>query len=376
MPDYFGKEMVVANALQGLFGGIDRRRQEEEARQERERLIARQTAADAQAASAAKIGMALQRAALRREGVMEGAAPDAPTYQLPSLAMDGSTVGVQDKGRYSTLGDGFYVDRNATPEFQAQQAERQKATTAANLMEARQRAIGMALQDPDPSRAVQRLLAAGMSPAEAKTTLEGARGPEAKAPVMGTPEYLKAKRAEYELQDEYARRKEGRDAARTAAGQPPAAAMKLPTAAQGRLEAIEGTKRALSEYRKMLDQYGTAMMSGDDPKRNQLDAAFGGVKMVLKEALNLGVINGPDLKILEEQLSPPTGVKASLWKGKKALLAQVDQVTKSMDDRAQTIYQVYGGTSSTPADSPNATQVQPRRPGETAAQYLARTGGR
>lgn len=206
MPSFYGTENVVASALQGFFGGMDRRAQQRREDDERRIERERQAKADASAERQAAVGRALQRYQMQEMGIREGAAPSNTGLALP-VGMGGLAM-VPDQ-RYTDLGEGLYVDRNATPRFRETQAAQETERKALAQREALNAAIGQALQDPDPSTAVQRLIANGMSPAEAKTTIEASRAPDPKAPVMGSPEWEKAYRKQKQIDAEFSPRAAG-----------------------------------------------------------------------------------------------------------------------------------------------------------------------
>lgn len=151
----------------------------------------------------------------------------------------------------------------------------------------------------------------------------------------------------------------------------------LTGAAAQRAEAMQSVQQALGDYRALLDLQGPGLVSGQDPKRAQLDAQYGALQMALKEAFNLGVLNGPDLKLIEAQLTPPTGIKA-MYRGKDAMLAQVDQTLDQMKKRGATIQQVYqGAPSGAPAGEAQsqADAYANETPGQKAYRARAREFG-
>lgn len=197
----YGAYSGVAGALDGL-GNFLRGRKED---QERERLIKRQEGLDAQSAIQQKVALALTRGQMAAQGIREGEAPSS-SFSFPMMAPDGmpspGMLSVADPNRFTTLGDGFYMDRNATPAFQQQQEKRVAATTAANAAERQQQLIGQALQSSDPRATLAQLLAAGVEPSDAAKIIDTAN-PEAKAPTPGTEAYYKMKEREAQIGARY-----------------------------------------------------------------------------------------------------------------------------------------------------------------------------
>ena len=198
MPPFtgYGAYSGVAGALDGL-GQFLRGRKED---QLRERQEARQAELDKQAQLQQRIAMALTRGQMAAAGIREGEAPGAG-FAVPGLT-DGSMVQVQDPTRYTTLGDGFYMDRNATPAFQKEQKERLAGVSAANAEEAQRIAIGQALQSDNPREALSQLLKAGVSATDAAKMIETA-SPAQKVPVPGTEAYYAMKEREAQIGAKY-----------------------------------------------------------------------------------------------------------------------------------------------------------------------------
>ena len=341
----YGAYSGVAGALDGL-GQFLRGRKEDQLREKQE---ARQAELDKQTALQQRIALALTRGQLASQGIREGAMPTAG-FAVPGLT-EGSLTQVQDPTRYTNLGDGFYQDRNLTPAFQKEQKDRMASVTAANQAEMRNRMIGEALQSADPKAALSQLIRSGMDPTDATKVVE-TMNPAEKAPVYGSDAWKAAKRWELEQGDQFDARRQSRGAAIAAQGKTDQGGMGLSGTAAQRAESLIAVQNALGQYRNMLAKTGTALFSGGDKDRAALDSQYGAVQMALKEAFNLGVLNGPDLELLEKQLTRPTGMM-SQWKGKDAMIAQIDQTMQGMASRQDAMRQVYGGGRPSAATAPS-----------------------
>lgn len=113
------------------------------------------------------------------------------------------------------------------------------------------------------------------------------------------------------------------------------------TAAQ-RMEAIATVQQGLKDYKTLLDEIGPRAIIGHDDAIARLANQYGSLQMGLKEAFNLGVLNGPDLELIERQLTNPIGLKG-LWRGKNAMLTEVDQTADQMRKREDTMRSIYQG---------------------------------
>lgn len=177
---------------------LEERWQQQQARADEERLYqrSREATADARAAQEASVREALQAAELRERGILRGAMPEAPRVDVPipvGAGMSATMVTpMQDVTRYSDLGGGFYLDRDATPA--ARDAKRQQliARITARALAGEEAALGEAV-------------GAGMSVADA-LRLDPRQRP-------GTPQALAVRRAEGEVDDVFDARQHGRQVA-------------------------------------------------------------------------------------------------------------------------------------------------------------------
>jgi hypothetical protein len=212
MPQYQGQFYTGAQAkgdiLRQIFEGLrigrqdgmaarDQRRMELEREQARADRQEQQTYARGRDAKQDEIdeknrqlARALQLSDLRARGISEGTAPTNPTTSIDLRGLGGVGVSaLPDPTRYTPLGEGFYEDRDATPAALAAQHRQ----TIARI--AQKAATG------DPS---------AMAEAVANGVDVSALDPTRRA---GTPQYLAAKRAELNLEDEYSARANARQVA-------------------------------------------------------------------------------------------------------------------------------------------------------------------
>jgi hypothetical protein len=124
-----------------------------------------------------------------------------------------------------------------------------------------------------------------------------------------------------------------------------------------RAEAMSAVTKELAAYRAMLDAQGPSLMNLRNEDKTRIESQYGNLQMTLKEAYNLGVLNGPDLALIEKQITPPVGF-AAMTKGKSALLGQVDQVGAGMKRRQQAQSEVYGAQQSAPDVNTDALRSQ------------------
>lgn len=142
-----------------------------------------------------------------------------------------------------------------------------------------------------------------------------------------------------------------------------AAGVRPPTElAKGR-EGVQTMIANLDAYEQALDRIGPRFnpMSTDAA---ELGTRYQTVLLALKEAQNLGVLNGPDLMLLQRQLADPVAGLGSL-RGKDQLKAQLKAVRDFINTRARSLEATYTGGNAT---------ITPA--GSLEAQYQAGKGRR
>lgn len=126
-------------------------------------------------------------------------------------------------------------------------------------------------------------------------------------------------------------------------------------APQGRADATEERKfqaaelatqqivPMLQEYKRMIQTTGPQLMAGDDPAVNAMTSLGRQIQLAYKgpDFAQLGVLAGPDMEILEDVVSSPTGARA-WWRGKEAIAAQIDQVLNNIERGRRLRHQLSG----------------------------------
>lgn len=98
--------------------------------------------------------------------------------------------------------------------------------------------------------------------------------------------------------------------------------------AQKQQTGVQNTRAALTQYREALKDFSLTDLASPDA-RAKMGTVYNNAMLQAKEAFNLGVLNGPDLKILEQVLTPPTSLKGGLT-SKAALDAQAAKLDEIM----------------------------------------------
>lgn len=87
------------------------------------------------------------------------------------------------------------------------------------------------------------------------------------------------------------------------------------------LDAVSG---ALEEYRTRLGEVGTNVLYNPrEPDQRALESARMALLLQTKELFNLGVLNGPDLELMERMIGDPQGIGA-IGQSTGSLMAQLD----------------------------------------------------
>ena len=116
-----------------------------------------------------------------------------------------------------------------------------------------------------------------------------------------------------------------------AGGQPVmGAASKLPEAQQKQVIGAQNTVNAIKEFRDSLSSF-TTTDALNPAKRADIQAKYRNMQLQAKEAYNLGVLNGPDLTIIEQLVVDPTTV-TGVFTGKKAIDKQASELSRIITD--------------------------------------------
>ena len=81
--------------------------------------------------------------------------------------------------------------------------------------------------------------------------------------------------------------------------------------AQKQLTGVQATKDAIGEYRKALKSWGVTDIVNPNA-RARMGTVYNNMLLQAKEAFNLGVLNGPDYKILQEVITSPASLKGGI----------------------------------------------------------------
>jgi hypothetical protein len=115
------------------------------------------------------------------------------------------------------------------------------------------------------------------------------------------------------------------------AGQPVmGAASKMPEAQAKQVIGAQNTVNAIKEFRDSLSGF-TVTDAANPTKRADIQLKYRNMQLQAKEAYNLGVLNGPDLAIIEQLVQDPTTV-TGIFTGKKAIDKQASELSRIITD--------------------------------------------
>jgi hypothetical protein len=103
---------------------------------------------------------------------------------------------------------------------------------------------------------------------------------------------------------------------------------------------VQNTRNAIDEFRNELSNF-TRLDTLKPTERARIETKYRNMLMQAKEAYNLGVLNGPDLAILEQIIYNPTSMKGVVV-GKEAIDAQASELDRIMGNIKSTV-QARGG---------------------------------
>jgi len=103
---------------------------------------------------------------------------------------------------------------------------------------------------------------------------------------------------------------------------------------------VQNTRNAIGEFRDELSNF-TRLDTLKPTERARIETKYRNMLMQAKEAYNLGVLNGPDLAILEQIIYNPTSMKGVVV-GNKAIDAQASELDRIMGNIKSTV-QARGG---------------------------------
>ena len=128
-------------------------------------------------------------------------------------------------------------------------------------------------------------------------------------------------------------------------------APKIGEAAQKQVTGVQNTRAALGEYISALEGWkGYDALRPDE--RAKMGTVYNNALLQAKEAFNLGVLNGPDYKILQEVLTDPSSLKGGITSN-EALKGQAEKLREIMGRVGTTVTQTQTGN---PRDAKADTQ--------------------
>ena len=131
-------------------------------------------------------------------------------------------------------------------------------------------------------------------------------------------------------------------------------------------QTLDNLDDAIKTYRTQLEKSGIEVMPGED--KSMLTGAYANLKLLAKEAANLGALTGPDVKILEELFNDPATIGSGMLnivqggQRAKGLLKQLDQYESIIKGNRSRLEQNYQSVA------PNGGEVG--EPSGTRAQQL------
>jgi len=120
-------------------------------------------------------------------------------------------------------------------------------------------------------------------------------------------------------------------------------------------------KDAITDYQQKLKNFSTLDMANPNA-RATMGNAYNNMMLQAKEAYNLGVLNGPDYKILTSVVADPTAA-SSLLISKNTLNQQASDLAKTADKIIKNVYETHqkplpANLQTTP--KPEVPQVDPK----------------
>lgn len=109
-------------------------------------------------------------------------------------------------------------------------------------------------------------------------------------------------------------------------------AMKLSPEQQKQITGAQNTVNAIKEFVDELKTFDPRSLANLSPAaRAQIQTKYRNMQLQAKEAYNLGVLNGPDLTIIEQLVADPTSYSGVMI-GKKGIEAQASELSRIIKD--------------------------------------------
>lgn len=109
-------------------------------------------------------------------------------------------------------------------------------------------------------------------------------------------------------------------------------ATKLSPEQQKQITGAQNTVNAIKEFKDELQSFDPRSLANLSPAaRAKIQTKYRNMQLQAKEAYNLGVLNGPDLTIIEQLVADPTSYTGALI-GKKGIDAQASELSRIIKD--------------------------------------------
>ena len=127
----------------------------------------------------------------------------------------------------------------------------------------------------------------------------------------------------------------------------------LPEGATKQVTGARNLKGAIDAYQTALSKWSNpSMLSPND--RAEMGTIYNNMLLQAKEAYNLGVLNGPDYKILQSVVADPSNPTSALL-SRKSMSQQADNLKRIAEGIERTVYETHG--KKPPAGSPAAPKA-------------------
>ena len=115
----------------------------------------------------------------------------------------------------------------------------------------------------------------------------------------------------------------------------------LPTGVQNQVNGVNGTLDAANSLITMLGDY--SQFDVLNPKKQaDIQAAMRNLQLQAKEAYNLGVLNGPDLELLNEVIVQPYSARGMMI-GQEGIIDSIKKFQKLIENRGTSVIKPYVG---------------------------------
>jgi transcription initiation factor IIF auxiliary subunit len=101
---------------------------------------------------------------------------------------------------------------------------------------------------------------------------------------------------------------------------------------QKQVTGAQNTVNAITEFTKELESFNPRSFANLSPSaRAKIQTKYRNMQLQAKEAYNLGVLNGPDLTIIEQLVADPTSMSGAAI-GKEGINAQAKELKRIVSD--------------------------------------------